>query len=59
MAGNTMSEIFVTHEEIASSLSTELQRAIVQVLTLRIENAKLKEKLNDLAKKSAADQNNF
>jgi|688.fasta_scaffold1183809_1 regulator of replication initiation timing len=53
MVGNAINDVVVTSEEIASSLSSELQRMILQVVTLRIENAKLREKLNSLVKQSS------
>lgn len=55
MAGNPITDIGITGEEIASALSSELQKMILQVVTLRIENAKLREKLNSLVKQSSGN----
>jgi regulator of replication initiation timing len=49
MAGNTIKETNATAEEIASVLSSELQKLFLQVIALRIENEKLKNALKELS----------
>jgi len=55
MAGNTVENVNVTAEEIAAVLSAELQKTVVQIISLRIENDKLKERIRQLAE----NQNKF
>jgi len=56
VAGNPLEEAVATAEEIAVVLSGELQKAILQITALRIENEKLKEKLKELTKQPVDHQ---
>jgi len=48
MAGNIIENTSATADEIASVLSSELQKAVVQLIALRIENDKLKQRIRQL-----------
>jgi len=52
MVGNSLEDVVATGEEIAVVLSGELQKAILQITALRIENEKLKKKFRELLKQS-------
>lgn len=59
MAGNTLDNLSATGDEIASALSSELQRAFVQLIALRIENAKLRQRINELTDNSVSNSVKF
>lgn len=48
MARNIVEETSASAEEIAAVLSAELQKAVVQLIALKIENDKLRQKLKEL-----------
>lgn len=51
MAGNPIEDASATAEEIAAVLSSELQKSLVQLIAVKIENEKLKQKLKELSEK--------
>lgn len=48
MARNIVEETSASAEEIAAVLSAELQKAVVQLIALKIENDKLRQQLKEL-----------
>lgn len=52
MAGNPIDQISASAEEIAAVLSSELQKAVVQLIALKLENDKLRQHLRELTEKS-------
>lgn len=49
MARNIIEETSASAEEVAAVLSAELQKAVVQLIALKIENDKLKQRLKELS----------
>lgn len=47
MAGNVIEDVQATPEEIAVVLSGELQKALLQLVALKIENDKLHQKIKE------------
>lgn len=52
MAGNPIENTMATAEEIAAVLSSELQKAVVQLIALKLENDKLRQLLSEITEKS-------
>lgn len=53
MARNIVEETSASAEEIAAVLSAELQKAVVQLIALKIENDKLRQQLKELTENTA------
>lgn len=48
MARNIVEETRASAEEIAAVLSSELQKTVVQIIALNIENGKLRQQIKEL-----------
>lgn len=59
MAGNPVEEVQATSEEMAVVLSGELQKAFLQMVALRIENEKLRQKLKELTENTGKPSTKF
>lgn len=53
MAGDVIEEVQATSEEMAVVLSGELQKAFLQLVALRIENEKLRQRLKELTENTS------
>lgn len=59
MAGNAIGDVQATPEEIAVVLSGELQKALLQLVALKIENEKLHQKLKELTENTGKPSTKF
>lgn len=59
MAGNPITDVQATAEEIAVVLSSELQKSLLQLVALKIENDKLHQKLKELTENTGKPSTKF
>jgi hypothetical protein len=59
MAGNAIEDVQATPEEIAVVLSGELQKALLQLVALKIENDKLHQKLKEFTENASKHSTKF